>query len=59
LLATTDAETMRRGRTPKARATKKQILRVIAERTHRLDEVLVMSTEPRGRERRWPRIRYR
>jgi hypothetical protein len=31
LLATTDAETMRRGRTPKSRATKKRMLRVVTE----------------------------
>jgi hypothetical protein len=31
LLATTDAETMRQGRTPKPRATKKQTLRVVTE----------------------------
>jgi hypothetical protein len=31
LLATTDAETMRRGRTPKERASKKQMLRVVTD----------------------------
>jgi len=33
LLATTDAETMRRGRTPKPRATRKEMVRVVTEST--------------------------